>query len=600
MRCPGSRIAVPILGCCLCAPVFAQVTQRVSVGTSGSEANRDSFAGPLALSADHRFVAFYGASNDLVPGDTNGVEDVFVRDRQGGATERVSVDSAGAQGNAFSGFPTMSADGRFVAFLSFATNLVAGDTNGSYDVFVRDRQAGTTERVSVDSAGVEGNDNSYFASISADGRFVAFVSHATNLVPGDTNGAADIFVRDRQGGTTERVSLDSSGVEGNGPSDFPSISADGRYVVFLSRSTNLVAGGTSGLSLVFVHDRQTGATACSSVDAGGAPANGDSSTCSISADGRFVGFDSSGTNLVSGDTNGVSDVFLHDVQGGSTERMSVDSSGVQGDGASSTVSFSADGRLAVFMSLATNLVPGDTNGAADTFVRDRTSGRTSRVSIDSSGGQANGDSYNPSMSSDGRYVVFDSHASDLVPGDTNSASDVFVGDSRGGPAFARLCDPGVGGVIACPCANPPGGPGRGCDNSSATGGASLSASGGSILSSDSLVFRSEDERPTAFSVLLQGTARLPNGQTYGQGVRCVGGTLKRLFAKIAVAGSVTVPDFAAGEPTVSARSAALGDVIQPGESRYYLVFYRDPTVLDGCPASSTFNATQTGRVDWSP
>ena len=600
MRCPGSRITVPILGLCLCAPAFAQVTQRVSVGAQGVEAHLDSFAGPMAISADLRFVTFYGPADNLVPGDTNGVEDVFVRDRRGGTTERVSVDSAGVQGDSFSEFPTISADGRCVAFVSYATNLVPGDTNGAYDVFVRDRPAGTTERVSVDSAGLQANDNSFFASISADGRYVAFVSHATNLVPGDTNGAADVFVRDRQGGTTERVSVDSSGVQGDGASDLPSISADGRYVAFLSRSTNLVPGGTSGLSLVFVHDRQSGSTECASVDSGGTPANGDSGTCSISSDGRFVGFDSDGTNLVPGDTNGVTDAFLHDRQSGSTERLSVDSNGVQGNDVSVGVSLSADAGLAVFTSLAANLVPGDTNGVNDVFVRDRTSGTTIRASVDSSGAQANGDSYNPSISSDGRCVVFDSRALDLVPRDTNLASDVFVRDLQGGPAFRSLCEPGQGGVISCPCANPPGGPGRGCDNSAATGGASLSASGGTYLSSDSLVFRTSDERPMALGVLLQGTARIASGLTYGQGVRCVGGALHRLFTKIASAGSITVPEFEAGDPPVSARSAARGDFIQPGESRYYLVYYRDPIVLGGCPAGSTFNATQTGRVDWSP
>jgi hypothetical protein len=351
---------------------------------------------------------------------------------------------------------------------------------------------------------------------------------------------------------------------------------------------------------VFVHDRQTGATECASVDMGGTPANGDCSTCSITSDGRFVGFDSDGSNLVAGDTNGASDVFQHDRQSGSTERMSLDSNGVEGNGASVGVSFSADGRFASFMSLATNLVAGDTNGAADVFVRDRQTDTTMRASVDSGGRQSNGDSYNPSISSDGRYVVFDSHAGDLVPRDTNFASDVFVRDLLGGPAFTSLCEPGVGGVMACPCGNPPSGPGRGCDNSSATGGASLSASGGTYISSDSLVFTTSGERATALGVLLQGTTRIASGLTYGQGVRCVAGSLKRLFIEVASAGSITVPDFAAGDPTVSSRSAARGDTIQPGESRWYLVYYRDPTVLGSCPATSTFNATQTGRVDWAP
>jgi hypothetical protein len=176
--------------------------------------------------------------------------------------------------------------------------------------------------------------------------------------------------------------------------------------------------------------------------------------------------------------------------------------------------------------------------------------------------------------------------------------DVFVRD-RDISGFTSLCDGGVGGVTACPCANPPAGPGRGCDNSAGTGGAALSASGAAYLSRDSLVFTTNGERPTAFGIVLQGTTALTSGVVYGQGVRCVGGTLLRLYSKTASGGSITAPDFGAGDPTVSARSAAMGDVIQPGQSRWYLVYYRDPTVLGGCPASSTFNATQTGQVDWS-
>src|SRR5437867_824550 len=174
-----------------------------------------------------------------------------------GTTERVSVDSAGTQGNSFSLDPSISADGRFVAFSSLATNLVPGDTNGAFDVFVHDRLTGTTERVSVDSAGTQGHGNSSEPSISADGRFVAFSSVATNRVPGDTNAAFDVFVHDRLTGTTERVSVASAGTQGNGSSLDPSISADGRFVAFSSVATNLVPGDTNGKEDVFVHDRLT-------------------------------------------------------------------------------------------------------------------------------------------------------------------------------------------------------------------------------------------------------------------------------------------------------------------------------------------------------
>ena len=150
------------------------------------------------------------------------------------------------------------------------------------------------------------------------------------------------------------------------------------------------------------------------------------------------------------------------------------------------------------------------------------------------------------------------------------------------------------------CGNPPSGPGRGCDNSSSTGGATLSASGGTYLSSDSLVLTTSGEKPSALSLVIQGTGLDGLGATFGMGVRCVQGPLKRLYVKSASGGSITAPNLGVGDPQVSVRSAALGDTILPGQSRWYLVYYRDPVVLGGCPSTSTFNATQTGQVTWSP
>ncbi|HKC49665.1 MAG TPA: hypothetical protein VKF60_02650, partial [Myxococcota bacterium] len=260
---------------------------------------------------------------------------------------------------------------------------------------------------------------------------------------------------------------------------------------------------------------------------------------------------------------------------------------------------SGDGRWVSFVSYATNLAPGDTNGVADIYLRDRLAGTTERVSVSGSGAQADGASLSDSISADGRWVAFGSEASTLVPGDTNAFGDVFVHD-RNASGFTSLCEPGQGGVIPCPCSNPPAGSGRGCDNSSSTGGASLSASGIAYLSSDSLVFTTSGERPSAPSLLLQGDASIAAGIAFGQGVRCAGGALKRLFTKIASAGSISAPDFGAGDPPISARSALLGDSIQPGEARWYLVYYRDPIVLGSCPVTSGFNATQGGAVSWQP
>ena len=351
-----------------------------------------------------------------------------------GSTERVSVDGAGREsvGPSFAGPfespPSISADGRFVAFAAWARNLAPGDTNGFGDVFVHDRGTGVTERLSVDGAGTEANDTIHQPAISADGRFVAFVSAATNLVPGDTNGQSDVFVHDRQTRTTERVSVASAGIEGHGWSDRPAISANGRFVAFVSAAPDLVPGDTNGRSDVFVHDRQTRRTERVSVDSAGTQADGDSASPALSADGRFVAFSSSATNLVPGDTNGQADVFVHDRQVRTTERVSVDSAGHESDGWSDRPSISAGGRFVAFCTFATNLVAGDTNGQWDEFVHDRRTGATERVSVDNAGTEANASSHGPSISAGGRFVVFASDATNLVPGDTNGVRDVFVRD----------------------------------------------------------------------------------------------------------------------------------------------------------------------------
>jgi Tol biopolymer transport system component len=401
-------------------------TTRASVSSVNVQANGASRS--PSVSADGRYVAFQSIASNLVLGDTNGVVDIFVRDHVTGEGSRVSVSSAGVQANGNSGWPSTSADGRYIAFESVASNLVSGDTNGAWDVFVRDRVAGGTARVSVSSTGAQANGNSGWPSISADGRYVAFSSEASNLVPGDTNGVTDIFVRDRVAGGTTRVSVSSTGVQANGNSAWPSISADGRYVAFQSEATNLVPGDTNSAPDIFVHDRVTGGTARVSVATGGVQANGFSRSPSISADGRYVAFESWATNLVPGDTNGAWDVFLHDRGTGATTRVSVSLAGAQADGNSGSPSISANGRYVAFVSAATNLVPGDTNGLTDVFVRDRVTEAMICVSVSSDDAQANGLSEGPSISATGRYVVFVSHATNLVPGDTNGAEDIFVRD----------------------------------------------------------------------------------------------------------------------------------------------------------------------------
>ena len=411
------------------APTTADVTgvtTRVSLATNGAQGNAASYA--PAISADGRIVAFVSDARTLVEGDTNRVADIFVRDQATGVTTRVSVASDGTQANGDSDKPALSADGRYVVFQSRASNLVAGDTNDLSDVFVHDRVTGQTTRVSVASDGSQGNNSSLNPSISADGRYVAFASDAGNLVAGDTNGVRDVFVRDRVANTTTRVSVATGGAQGNDNSVTPAISANGRSVVFVSWATNLVTGDTNGYRDIFVHDLTTGVTSRVSLALGGGEPNGDSYAPAISGDGSIVAFASRATNLVAGDTNHLDDVFVRDLGTGVTTRVSVASGGGQANCPSDSPAISADGRLVAFTSLANNLVAGDTNGAVDVFVHERATGVTTRVSVASDGLQGNNDSYSPSLSADGRLVAFTSLASNLVPGDTNNTNDVFVRD----------------------------------------------------------------------------------------------------------------------------------------------------------------------------
>ena len=423
------------------ADLAAGTTSRASISTAGRQGDRDSnFA---VISGRGRYVAFQSDATNLVPGDTNGLSDVFVRDRLAGTTRRVSVGPGGRQANGESGnLPAISADGRFVAFGSFATNLITRDTNNVGDVFVRDQFAGVTRRVSVGPGGRQvhsPNDatGSFGAAISANGRFVAFSSWAVDLVPGDTNNSPDAFVRDLLGKVTRRVSVGPGGQQANGFSHVGGVSGDGRFVTFQSDAPNLVPGDTNGIADIFVRDLLTGTTRRVSVGPKGRQSNGEgSSSPDISAGGRFVVFVSTADNLVSGDVNGTADVFVRDRVAERTRLVSVGVNGQQGDGGSDLPAISANGRFVAFQSFAENLVPEDANGACDVFVRDLLAQTTVRVSM-SARVQPDGCSDVPSVSADGRHVSFRSFASNLVPSDTNGAADIFVRDAFGDTQPAR-------------------------------------------------------------------------------------------------------------------------------------------------------------------
>lgn len=402
-------------------------TRRVSVSSAEGEGNAQSsgyWGG--SISANGRFVIFESSASNLVPGDTNGEQDVFIRDRSMGTTRRISVSSGEEEADGGSGHAQISPDGRFVLFQSFATDLVGNDTNGDEDVFIRDRQRGTTRRVSLGNSEQEGNNSSIGRSMSPDGRFVAFASNASNLVGGDTNITRDVFVRDRRAGTTRRISVNSAGVEGNGPSQDASISADGRLVTFRSDASNLVGGDSNGLSDAFVRDRETGRTRRISLSSAGAQADGDSDDPMISADGRVIAFYSTASNLVPGDANGVADIFVRILATRTTRIVSVSSAEVKGDAESWDPAVSATGRYVTFGSLASNLVAIDTNAEHDVFVRDRKLGRTRIVSRTAGGSESNGLSYSASISDDGRFVVFSSSATNLISSDSNGVDDVFI------------------------------------------------------------------------------------------------------------------------------------------------------------------------------
>ncbi|RPF36512.1 PD40 domain-containing protein [Streptomyces sp. TLI_185] len=387
-------------------------TSRVSTATDGHQADGASSA--PAISADGRYVAFVSAADDLVPGDRNGTADVFVKDVRTGRTQRVADGPASD--------PALSGDGRYVVFATAAA-LVKDDDNGVDDVYLLDRRTHRTERIST------GRPTSWMPNsmpaISADGRTVAYVTSAPDAAPGDTNERADVIVHDRRTGKNQLVQYTTAGVLADADALFPSLSADGRYVTFDTPALlDPDHADVSKTRLVYLRDLRTQTTELISRPTGYAYKNyADAS--SISGSGRLVAFESGLYSLVPDDTNKAADVFVYDRAARTTVRVSTAADGTQADGPSDSVSLSANGRYAAFTSAADNLVPGDTNGVADIFLKDLRTGAVERVSLTADGGQADGPSDAVSLSTTGR-AAFSSAATNLVPGDTNSVADVFV------------------------------------------------------------------------------------------------------------------------------------------------------------------------------
>ncbi|MCB0106379.1 MAG: carbohydrate binding domain-containing protein, partial [Caldilineaceae bacterium] len=416
------------------APLYAQSgsTEIVSVASDGTPANgASSFP---QMSADGRYVVFLSDASNLVANDTNGLRDCFLHDRFTGETTRVSVASDGTQGNgAVTDRCFISPNGRYVAFSSFATNLVDQPTSSLWsDAFVHDTQTIVTTLVSKTHDGSPANWPSSPGPLSEDGRYVTFWSVASNLLTNEETKIAHIYVYDQKIGKSIRVSRASNGASGNANSYGVCLSADGRYVAFGSYATNLVANDTNGLLDAFVRDLQTGIT--TRLAAGDQPngVSGIDGQC-LSGDGRYIAFDSEASNLVANDRNGRRDTFLYDQQSRQITRVSLASDGTESNGSRWLYppTISRDGRMIGFESYATNLVPGDTNQRIDIFVHDRDIHQTTGASLSSWGEQGNQDSLNGLIAGDGRFVAFESDATNLVFADRNGVRDIFVHDRLG-------------------------------------------------------------------------------------------------------------------------------------------------------------------------
>lgn len=416
MNTQPSAIAASFLlvaGLCFVGGASAQV-ERISVGTGGAQANADSY--DAAVSDNGQVIAFRSTASNLVTDDDNKWPDVFVRDLGSATTE--SASDPIAPDHRYSQHPSISADGQIVAM---QTDIVVGYGYGSSQIVVHDRGTGASTVLAPPGG------QSQAPAVSGNGQFIAFYSVSNALVNGDGNGAIDSFVVDRvtvPAVPIERASQDAAGVEGHGDSFSPTLSDDGRYVAFYSYANNLVPGDTNEHEDIFVKDRQTKGIVMASVATDGTLGNGDSYKPVISGNGKFVVFRSQASNLVAGDSNRRWDIFVRDLTLNQTSRVSVSSSGAEGNNNSLESDISDDGRYVVFRSNASNLVAGDSNKRSDVFVHDRSTGQTVLVSKPASG-QSDGHSFKPVISGNGHWIVFESNATNLVTGDTNTARDIF-------------------------------------------------------------------------------------------------------------------------------------------------------------------------------
>ncbi|MFJ4186498.1 TolB family protein [Kitasatospora sp. NPDC089509] len=442
-------------------------TERVSVGLGGAQPDGASQAG--GVSADGRYAVFTSQATNLVPGDTNGKSDVFVRDLRTGGIERVDTGPDGAQADGDALSAAISGNGRYVTFSSYATNLVPGAALGFEDVYVHDRWTGETTLVSVGEEPGQSQQGKFsdHPTISRDGRYIAFQSNRSDLAPGTvTWQGANIYVHDLRTGENRLVSIGADGKEANGSSASPVISADGGSVAFVSKASNIIgadrpgalapeaarrltaesgqdsderfglgtpAGSPAGadhpqllkphLYPIYVRDLRSEETVLGTPDGQGGWRGGDSP--SLSPDGRYLVF-STWVQHGDGWADRHFEVYARDLEAGTETLVSVGLPGTKTTRDSFNGRMTADDRWVYFESSAGNLVPGDTKTVSDVFRRDLWTGRTERISLAPDGSESAGAAYDPYVDARGTTVVFTSEDGTLVPGDTNKVSDVFL------------------------------------------------------------------------------------------------------------------------------------------------------------------------------
>ncbi len=499
------------LGCTIQTLAAAQHTQLLTFDVGGGGTNGSTIV--TGMSSDGRFVVLNSNASDMVPGDRNGASDTFLLDRASGMTSLVSITPNGSSGNDFSGTGDVSNDGRFVAFASKSNDLTASVivVNGWDQIYLRDMQGASSTLVSHTSAGTVGDSLSIFPSISGDGRFVVYQSFASDLVLNDTNGSWDVFLYDTTLGTTVALSRGPGGAIGTGSSYSPSISRDGRYVAFYSAAADLVVGDLNQSTDVFRFDRVQGTLDRISLTSSGGEAAfggfiGQASLRCISDDGRSIVFQSTSLDMVAGKTTSFIDVFVRDTLLGTTQRVSVGPGGVEGTAHSDKGWISGDGRAVAFSSQSTTFDARDTTAVRDVYVRRMDAGSTVLVSVNLTGVAGEQESMPGPLTQDGSRIVFSSLAGDLVAGDSNGAGDVFTRLTACCGGTADYC---VAKVNSLGCA----------PKISASGVASASASQGFVVNANLV-------RNQKVGLLLY-TSVGPATAPFGGGTLCLGAPLRR-------------------------------------------------------------------------